>query len=93
MGVLNLFRGQLIDERALAEALAAGTIAGAALDVVSAEPIAADNPLLSAPNCVLTPHLAWASLAARRRLMAATVRNVEAFLAGRPVNVVNRASD
>ncbi|MBY0278063.1 D-2-hydroxyacid dehydrogenase [Candidatus Binatia bacterium] len=86
--LVNTARGPLIDEQALAEALAAGTIAGAGLDVVSVEPIRADNPLLRAPNCVLTPHVAWASLAARRRLMATAVDNVRGFLAGKPQNVV-----
>jgi glycerate dehydrogenase len=87
--LLNTARGGLIDEAALAAALAAGRLAGAAVDVLSTEPPHADNPLLGARNCVVTPHLAWASLAARRTLMAVTVRNVEAFLAGTPVNVVN----
>lgn len=87
--LINAARGQLVDEAALADALAAGTIAGAGLDVVSAEPIAADNPLLRAPNCAITPHVAWASLAARRRLMATAVANVRAFLAGSPENVVS----
>lgn len=87
--LINTARGGLIDEPALAAALAAGVLAGAAVDVVSAEPIRPDNPLLHAPRCVLTPHIAWASLAARRRLMQTTVHNVAAFLAGRPINVVN----
>jgi glycerate dehydrogenase len=86
--LINTARGGLIDERALARALHAGTIAGAALDVVADEPIRPDNPLLGAPNLILTPHLAWASLAARRRLMATTVANVRAWLAGTPTNVV-----
>jgi glycerate dehydrogenase len=90
--LLNTARGGLIDEAALAEALATGRLAGAAVDVLSSEPPRADNPLLAAPNCLITPHIAWASLAARRTLMAATVRNVEAFLAGRPTNVVNPPS-
>jgi glycerate dehydrogenase len=87
--LINTARGALIDEHALAATLAAGALAGAALDVVSTEPIAADNPLLLAPRCILTPHIAWATLAARRRLMATTVANVRAFLAGHPINVVN----
>ena len=88
--LLNTARGGLIDEAALAAALAAGTLAGAALDVLSTEPPHADNPLVGARNCIITPHLAWASLPARRTLMATTVRNVEAFLAGTPINVVNQ---
>lgn len=87
--LLNTARGELVDEAALAEALAAGEIAGAAVDVVSEEPIASDNPLLEAPNCVITPHIAWTSLEARRRLMETTAANIEAFLAGEPQNVVN----
>jgi glycerate dehydrogenase len=86
---INVARGGLVDEAALAEALNAGHLAGAAVDVVSHEPMRADNPLLRARNCIITPHIAWASLAARRRLMAATVKNVVAFIAGRPINVVN----
>jgi glycerate dehydrogenase len=87
--LINTARGGLVDEEALAEALRAGRIAGAAVDVVSAEPMRPGNPLLGAPNCIITPHMAWASLAARRRLMSATAANVRAFLAGRPQNVVN----
>ena len=86
--LLNTARGALVDEDALAGALRDGTIAGAGIDVVSVEPMRADNPLLRAPNCVITPHLAWGSLAARRRLMATTVENVAAFLAGTPINRV-----
>lgn len=86
--LINTARGPLVDEAALAAALGAGRPAAAAVDVVSSEPIAADNPLLAAPNCLITPHMAWASLAARRRLMAMTVKNVEAFLAGRAMNLV-----
>jgi len=87
--LINTARGQLIDEQALADALNAGQLAGAGLDVVATEPMRPDNPLLHARNCLITPHMAWGSLAARRRLMAATVANVEAFLAGRPIDVVN----
>lgn len=86
---INTARGKLVDEHALACALREGKLAGAALDVVSEEPIRPDNPLLRAPNCVLTPHIAWASLAARRRLMVATAENIRAFLAGRPIHVVS----
>lgn len=87
--LLNTARGGLVDEAALRAALEAGELAGAGFDVVSREPIEPSNPLLGAPNLVLTPHLAWASLAARRRLMDTTARNVAAFLAGTPINVVN----
>jgi glycerate dehydrogenase len=87
--LLNTARGGLVDEAALRAALEAGEIAGAGFDVASREPIEPSNPLLGAPNLVLTPHLAWASLAARRRLMETSARNIEAFLAGAPINVVN----
>jgi glycerate dehydrogenase len=86
--LINTARGGLIDEPALRAALDAGEIAGAGLDVVSREPIDPANPLLGAQNVVITPHLAWASLAARKRLMAETARNIEAFLAGKPINLV-----
>jgi len=86
--LINVARGGLVDEAALAEALNAGCVAGAAVDVVSVEPMRAENPLRGARNCIITPHIAWASLAARRRLMATTVKNVEAFIAGQPINVV-----
>jgi glycerate dehydrogenase len=87
--LINTARGKLVNEVDLARALNEGWIAGAALDVVSREPIASDNPLLSARNCLITPHIAWASLAARRRLTSTTVKNVEAFLKGEPINIVN----
>jgi glycerate dehydrogenase len=86
---INTARGQLVDEHALADALSAGQLAGAGLDVVAVEPMRADSPLLRTHNCIITPHMAWASLAARQRLMAATVANVKAFLCGHPMNVVN----
>ncbi len=87
--LINTARGRLIVEEDLAEALAAGKLAGAALDVVSAEPIRPENPLLKAPRCLITPHIAWATEEARRRLMEATVANVAGFLEGRPIHVVN----
>ncbi|GMV97062.1 MAG: D-2-hydroxyacid dehydrogenase [Phycisphaerae bacterium] len=86
---INTARGPLVNEQDLAAALRDGKLAGAALDVVSREPIEAGHPLLSAPNCILTPHIAWATAAARRRLTRTTAENVAAFLAGKPINVVN----
>lgn len=88
--LLNLARGGLVNEADLAAALADGVIAGAGLDVVAVEPMLADNPLLTAPNCVITPHIAWASLAARQRLMTIVASNVAAYLNREPINVVNR---
>ncbi len=87
--LLNTARGGLVVEEDLAEALNEGRLAGAALDVVSGEPIRPDNPLLAARHCLITPHIAWATREARRRLLEATVANVANFLAGRPTNVVN----
>jgi glycerate dehydrogenase len=87
--LINTSRGPLIDELALAAALHAGQIAGAGLDVLSTEPPPSDHPLLTAPNCYITPHIAWATRAARERLLAVTVANVKTFLAGTPQNVVN----
>lgn len=87
--LLNTSRGPLIDEPALAAALAAGRLAGAGLDVLSVEPPPADHPLLHAPRCLITPHLAWGAVAARTRLMRTAVENVRAWLAGHPQNVVN----
>ncbi len=88
--LINASRGPLVNEEDLAAALNAGALAAAVADVVSADPIRPDNPLLSARNMVLTPHLAWAAREARQRLMAITAENVRAFLAGTPQNVVNR---
>jgi glycerate dehydrogenase len=87
--LLNTSRGPLVDEPALADALNSGRIAGAALDVLSKEPPPAGNPLLTARNCIITPHLAWATRAPRSRLMKIAVENVRAFLHGKPGNVVN----
>jgi glycerate dehydrogenase len=87
--LVNTARGPLVVEQDLCDALNAGTLAGAACDVVSAEPIHADNPLLRAQNLTLTPHIAWAALETRRRMMDITAGNISAFLTGKPVNVVN----
>lgn len=87
--LINTGRGGLIDEQALANALRDGRIAGAAVDVLSTEPPAADNPLLHAPRCIITPHVAWASLESRRRLMRIAADNLRAWQMGKPVNVVN----
>ena len=87
--LINVARGGLVNEADLARALQAGTLAGAGLDVVAHEPMLPDNPLLTATNCIFTPHLAWASLAARQRLTGIVAANVASFLAGSPINVVN----
>ncbi len=87
--LINTSRGQLINEPDLAEALRNKIIAGAALDVLSTEPPPAANPLIGIQNCIITPHIAWASFEARKRLMQTTLTNIESFLAGRPVNIVN----
>lgn len=89
---LNTARGKLVNEADLARALNSGHLAGAALDVLAVEPPLPNNPLLAAKNCFITPHLAWASLSARKRLMAITAENIRRFLAGHPQNVVNADS-
>ena len=87
--LLNSSRGPLIHEADLADALRSGKVAAAAMDVVSTEPIKEDNPLLAAPNCIITPHIAWAAKEARTRLMNVAVENVRSFLNGTPEHVVN----
>ena len=87
--LINTGRGPLIDEAALAEALDEGVIAGAGLDVLSSEPPSADNPLLQAKNCIITPHIAWATKAARSRLLSVVERNIQAFLLKKPQNIVS----
>ena len=89
--IINTARGALINETDLATALHAGQIAGAALDVLSAEPPAADNPLFNVPHCIITPHIAWATKEARERLLKEAAENLKAFLNGKPRNVVNGA--
>ncbi len=86
--LINTSRGPLIDNHALAEALRNGVIAGAALDVLDVEPPPADNPLLSAPHCVITPHIAWYAVEARQRLMQIAAENLKSFLEGSAQNVV-----
>ena len=87
--LINTARGGLVVEADLAAALNSGRIAGAGLDVLSAEPPPAGNPLLQAQNCLVTPHVAWATRKARARLIDAVAANLAGFLAGRPQNVVN----
>jgi glycerate dehydrogenase len=88
--LINTSRGGLVNENDLAEALNHETIAGAALDVLSTEPPSTDNPLLHAKNCLINPHVAWATFESRSRLMNVLVNNIEAFLKGKPVNVVGK---
>ena len=87
--ILNTSRGPLIREQDLADALRSGKVAGAAVDVISAEHMEPDNPLLTAPNCIITPHIAWAARESRARIMDTTRENIAAFLAGTPQNIVN----
>lgn len=88
--IINNSRGQLIVEEDLIDALNSGKVAGAALDVVSSEPIKSDNPLLEAKNCIITPHISWAPKEARTRLMDLALENLKRYLSGDPINVVNK---
>ena len=87
--LINTARGGLVDETALVDALESGKLRGAAVDVVSQEPMKADNPLLSTRKCIITPHIAWAPVESRQRLLDCVVENIRAFLEGKPQNVVN----
>ena len=87
--LINNARGQLIDEQDVADALNSGKMGAAGLDVVYTEPIRADNPLLKAKNCIITPHISWAPKESRQRIMDCAVANVKAYLEGKPINVVN----
>lgn len=87
--LINNSRGQLIVEQDVADALNSGRLGGAGLDVADTEPLSPDSPLLTAKNCIITPHISWAPRESRQRLMAIAAENLEGFLAGRPVNVVN----
>ena len=88
--LINVARGPVVEERDLADALRSGKLAGAGLDVVAEEPMRADSPLLGAPNLVVTPHIAWASIEARTRLVATIANNLRAYLDGAPQNVVSQ---
>ncbi len=87
--LLNTARGGLLNEQDVADALRSGKLRFAAVDVVSREPIDPNNPLLSAPNCIITPHMAWAPIESRQRILDCTVRSIEGYLSGNPVNTVN----
>lgn len=88
--ILNTSRGPLINEKDLADALNSGKVAYAAVDVVSTEPIKADNPLLKAKNMIITPHIAWAPKESRARLMDIAADNLKRYIAGDPINIVNK---
>ena len=87
--LVNTARGGLVDEKALVAALESGKLRYAAVDVVSSEPMKADNPLLKTRKCIITPHIAWAPIESRQRLLDTVVENIRCFLDGHPQNVVN----
>lgn len=87
--LINTARGQIINDSDLADALNNGIIAGAGIDVLSVEPPSNDNPLFKAKNCLITPHIAWATLEARNRVLESAVNNISAFIKGEPINIVN----
>ncbi len=87
--LLNTARGAIINEQDVADALKQGKLRGAAMDVVSQEPMAQDNPLLDAPNCIITPHMAWTPVESRQRIIDCNVQSIQGFLNGKPVNTVN----
>ena len=87
--IINNGRGPLVNERDLADALNCGKVYAAGVDVVSSEPIRSDNPLLTAKNCIITPHISWAAKESRQRIMDCTAENIRAYIEGRPVNIVN----
>ena len=86
--LINTARGGLLDEQAVADALTSGKLAGAAVDVVTEEPMKTYNPLLSCPNCIITPHIAWAGVETRHRLMGVVADNLRHFIDGNPINRV-----
>jgi len=88
--ILNTSKGPLIAEEDLRDALNSGKVAAAACDVVSTEPIKSNNPLLNAKNIIITPHIAWAPIESRKRLLDYTIKNLVCFLEGNPINVVNK---
>lgn len=87
--LLNTARGPLLNEADVADALRNGKLRGAAVDVVSSEPMLPDNPLLTAPNCIITPHMAWTPMESRQRIIDCTVNSIKGYLSGNPVNTVN----
>lgn len=87
--IINNGRGPLVNERDLADALNCGKVYAAGVDVVSSEPIRSDNPLLTAKNCIITPHISWAAKESRQRIMDCTAENIRAYIEGRPINIVN----